>query len=177
VIDPAELARHRQMAALHGYRMHRDEAYAAEHRAKQRRDRARREELEAKIQQLLAIAPAVGDQVQIAIAGHSHDGAIGTVVAVKIDHACGQVLATVDLKPKPRTTTLPAWAKRIRRGRESALPGRERDPLGVAQLSPLVQRLEGISVLHLRPARLLSNPPAALVTDTIAPQDEDSLSS
>ena len=153
------------MHAVHMSRLHLDPQQAAAEQAKEHRGRACREALEGRIQQLLAIAPEVGDRVQIYLQGSPHDGAIGTVVSIKIDQACAQVLATVDLKPKARTTTLPAWAKRIRRGREGALPGRERDPLGVAQLSPLVHRVEAISVLHLRPARLLSNPPAALVTD------------
>lgn len=147
MIDFDELRRHRQLHALHSYRMGHDEAYAAEHKARARRDMERRKALEAKIQALLAIAPAVGDQVQIAVAGHSHDGAIGTVQAVRVDWACnGSVTATVDLKPKPRTTKLPPWAARQRRF--------EAQPHGVAQLSPVVVRLQCVPVEHLRPARL-----------------------
>ena len=171
-IDFDELRRHRQLHALHGYRLGHDPAYAAAEKDRQRRDRARRQALEDRLQQLLAIAPEVGDQVQLCIPRHPHDGAIGIVVSIKVDHPLAQVLATLDLKPKPRTTTLPAWAKRIRRGREGAMPGREADPLGVAKLSPIVVRLEGIPVQALRPARLSSVELAASADVHPAPHDE-----
>jgi len=154
-IDFDELARHRQMHALHQYRMANDQAYAAAEKQRQERDRARRKQLEDRLQQALDIAPAVGDAVQIHLPGSPHDGAIGTIASIRVDHACAQVLCAVDLKPKPRTTTLPAWARRQR--------GYNAQPYGVAAISPLVQRIESIDVWRLRPAQLHSVQPAALV--------------
>jgi hypothetical protein len=172
IVDWSEYKRQRDAALLHGYRLGHDPAYAAAEKDRQRRDRARRKALEDRLQQALDVAPEVGDQVQLCIPRHPHDGATGTVKAIKVDHACAQVLATLDLKPKPRTTTLPAWAKRIRRGREGAMPGREADPLGVAKLSPIVVRLEGIPVQCLRPVRLWSVELAASADVHPAPHDE-----
>jgi hypothetical protein len=165
-IDFDELRRHRQLHALHGYLMGHDDAYAAEHRRRQKADRQLREAKEAKVKWLLSVAPEVGDQVVICLPGSKHDGATGTVKAIRIDHACAQVLATVDLKPKARTTALPAWARRQR--------GYNPQPHGVVTLAPLVQRIESISVLHLRPAQVSSERSAALAENQTVPQECDS---
>jgi hypothetical protein len=164
-IDFDELRRHRQMHALHQYRLHHDEAYAAAEKQRQERERQRREAKQAKVQLLLQVAPAVGEAVQIHLPGSPHDGAIGTIASIRVDHACAQVLCAVDLKPKPRTTMLPAWARRQR--------GYNAQPYGVAEISPLVQRIESISVLHLRPAQVSSERSAALAENQTVPQECD----
>jgi len=162
-IDAEELLRHRRMHAIHAWRLAHDAEYAAAEKDRQKRDRARRKQLQERLQQALAIAPAVGDRVQIHMPGNRHDGAIGTVVSLKIDHPLAQVLCTVDLKPKARTTALPAWARRQR--------GVNAKPHGVVALSPLIVRLVA-SPSQLRPAQLASLDPAALVS-SIAPHECD----
>ncbi len=142
-LNLSQLRRQQAVEALRKYRIKFDQTFRELEQASADRFKEKWEKIDAVIN---SIDPNIteGSSVILDKPGHLYDGSNATVRRINRVNCMGQILCEVDLPPVPRTSKLPTWAAKQKKGIDAK-------PYGAVAFAPGVLRLVSWNIENLRP--------------------------